>query len=101
MAEHHAGGRKGRNSGLQIIQAGQVEEARRRCMCVYLQRTENKVLKERTGISNTGFHQLWLQVQRDKLRTFRLCATHRPPDCPTTYFIDDFMDRKKSLLRVT
>ena len=70
--------RRGRNSGLQVIQAGQAEEIRRWCMCVHLQLTENKSVKKNlTGILNTGFHQLWLQVQRDKLRSFLLCATFR------------------------
>ena len=47
-------------------------------MCVHLQITENKSVKKNlTGILNTGFHQLWLQVQRDKLRSFLLCATLR------------------------
>lgn len=63
-------------------------------MCVHLQLTENKSVKKNlTGIFNTGFHQLWLQVQRDKLRSFLLCATYRPPDFPTTCFMDDFRDK--------
>ena len=53
---------------------------------------KTKVLKDLTGISSSGFHQLWVQIQHNKLRSILLCVTYRPPDCPTNCFVDDFMD---------
>lgn len=38
-------------------------------LCVYTHSSlKTKVLKDLTGISNTGFHQLWLQVQHTNVR---------------------------------
>ena len=60
-------------------------------VCVYTRRSlKTKVLRDLTGISNSGFHQLWLQIQHDKLKSFLLCVTYRPPDCPTSCFVDNF-----------
>ena len=34
-------------------------------VCVYMRKTlKTKVLKDLSGISDTGFHQLWMQVQQ-------------------------------------
>ena len=34
-------------------------------VCAYMRRTlKSKVLKDLSGISDTGFHQLWMQVQK-------------------------------------
>ena len=62
-------------------------------VCVYTRSSlKTKVLKDLTGISSSGFHQLWVQIQHNKLRSILLCVTYRPPDCPTNCFVDDFMD---------
>ena len=64
-----------------------------RRLCVYTRSSlKTKVLKDLTGISSSGFHQLWVQIQHNKLRSILLCVTYRPPDCPTNCFVDDFMD---------
>ena len=67
------------------------------CVCTRSS-LKTKVLKDLTVISNTGFHQLWLQVQHKKLKSFLLCATCRPHDCPTTCFTDNFMDKYSQAL---
>ena len=68
-------------------------------VCVYTRRSlKTKVLRDLTGISNSGFHQLWLQIQHNKLKSFLLCVTYRPPDCPTSCFVDDFMDKYSQAL---
>ena len=41
---------------------------------------------------SSDFHQLWVQIQHNKLRSILLCVTYRSPDCPTNCFVDDFMD---------
>ena len=50
------------------------------------------VLKELTGISLSGFHQIWLKIQHKKIRSFLLFVTYRPPDSPVSHFVDEFMD---------
>jgi hypothetical protein len=50
------------------------------------------ILKDLTGISQSGFHQLWLQIQHKKIRSFLLCVTYRPPDSPVSHFVDEFTD---------
>jgi hypothetical protein len=37
------------------------------------------VLRDLTEISESGFHQLWLQTQHKKLKSFLLCVCYRPP----------------------
>ena len=44
-----------------------------------------------SAISDAGFHQLWIQVQHKKLKSFLLCATYKPPDCCVACF-EDFSD---------
>ena len=52
-------------------------------VCAYMRKTlKSKVLKDLSGISDTGFHQLWMQVQH----------TYKPPDCNVACF-EDFRDR--------
>ena len=42
----------------------------------YIRKTlKSKVLKDLSGISDTGFHQLWMQVQHKTLKSFLLCVT--------------------------
>ena len=68
-------------------------------VCVYTRSSlKTKVLRDLTGISDSGFHQLWLQIQHDKLKSFLLCVTYRPRDCPTSCFVDDFMDKYSQAL---
>ena len=61
-------------------------------VCAYMRKTlKSKVLKDLSGISDTGFHQLWMQVQHKTLKSFLLCVTYKPPDCNVACF-EDFRD---------
>ena len=55
------------------------------------------MLKDLSGISALGFHQLWIQVQHNKLKSILLCVTYRPPDCSTICF-EDFADKYSQAL---
>ena len=62
-------------------------------VCAYMRKTlKSKVLQDLSGISDTGFHQLWMPVQHKKLKSFLLCVTYKPPDCNVACF-EDFRDR--------
>ena len=62
-------------------------------MCVYMRKTlKSKVLKDLSGISDTGFHQLWMQVKHKTFESFLLCVTYKPPDSDIACF-EDFRDR--------
>ena len=77
---------------MKVGQAKKTKRGRRR-LCVYTHSSlKTKVLKDLTGISSSGFHQLWMQIQHNKLRSILLCVAYRPPDCLTNCFVDDFMD---------
>lgn len=61
-------------------------------VCVYVRRSlKSKVLKDLSRNSDSGFHQLWVQVQQKKLKSFLLCVTYRTPDCPLSCFVEDFI----------
>ena len=63
-------------------------------VCAFVRRSlKVKVLNDLSGVSVSGFHQLWIQVQHKKLKSFLLCVTYRTPDCPLSCFVDNFMDR--------
>ena len=67
-------------------------------VCVYTRCSlKIKVLKDLSGISALGFHQLWIQVQHNKLKSILLCVTYRPPDCSTICF-EDFADKYSQAL---
>ena len=62
-------------------------------VCVYTRTSlKSAVMKDLTGISASGFHQLWLQIQHKKMKSVLLCTTYRPPDCPVTCLVDYFTD---------
>ena len=62
-------------------------------VCVYT-RTSLKTnkIKDISEISQTGFHQLWLQIQSKKIKSILLCVFYRPPDCSVSCFMDDFLE---------
>ena len=63
-------------------------------VCVYVRRSlKSKVLKDLSRNPDSGFHQLWEQVQQKKLKSFLLCVTYRTPDCPLSCFVEDFIDQ--------
>ena len=37
-----------------------------------------------SSTSNSGFHQLWLQIQHKKKKSVVICVTYRPPNCPVS-----------------
>ena len=48
-------------------------------------------MKEFSGISESGVHQLWLLVQHRKLKSLLVCIAYRPPDTPISFLNDDLM----------
>ena len=62
-------------------------------VCVYnITSLKTKILKELSVISDSGFQQFWLQIQHKKLKSIILCVLYKPPNCPVSCFVDDFMD---------
>ena len=61
-------------------------------VCAYVKTTlKAKVVKEFSGISESGVHQLWLLVQHRKLKSLLVCIVYRPPDTPISFLNDDLM----------
>ncbi|CAH3155403.1 unnamed protein product, partial [Pocillopora meandrina] len=52
------------------------------CACVKSTLKVN-VQKDLTEISESGLHQLWIQVQNKKLRSLLVCIVYRPPEIGT------------------
>ena len=68
-------------------------------VCVYTRATlKVNRLKDISGISESGFHQLWMQIQLNRLKSFVFCVTYRPDYCPVSCFVDDFMDNYSQAL---
>ena len=68
-------------------------------MCVYTRSSlKVKRLKEMSVTSETGFQQLWVQIQLEKLRSIVLCVAYRPDYCPVSCFVDDFMENYSQAL---
>ena len=68
-------------------------------VCVYTRSSlKIKRLKEMSVTSETGFQQLWVQIQLEKLRSIVLCVAYRPEYCPVSCFVDDFMDKYSQAL---
>ena len=57
-----------------------------------------KRLKDISGISELGFHQLWMQIQLNRLKSLVFCVTYRPDYCPVSCLVDDFMDNYSQAL---
>ena len=52
-------------------------------VCVYTRSSlKVKRLKDMSEISDSGFHQLWMQIQLKKLRSMLLCVAYRTDYCP-------------------
>ena len=63
-------------------------------VCVYTRSSlKVKRLKDMSEISESGFHQLWMQIQLKKLRSMLLCVAYRPDYCPLPCFVNNFMDK--------
>ena len=52
-----------------------------------------KILKELTGLSPSGFHELWVQVQHKNLKSIIFCIVYRPSDCSVACFADEFLEK--------
>ena len=48
------------------------------------------VCVELSQISDTNFHQLWLELQHKKSKSVLICVSYRSPDCPLSCFEDLF-----------
>ena len=59
-------------------------------VCFYILHSYKiEVLWDISGISDAGFHQLWIKVQVRNLRSVIFCTAYRPPDVPVTCFDND------------
>ena len=68
-------------------------------VCVYTRSSlKIKHRKEMSVTSETGFQQLWVQIQLEKLRSIVLCVAYRPEYCPVSCFVDNFMDKYSQAL---
>ena len=68
-------------------------------VCVYTRSSlKIKRPKEMSVTSETGFQQLWVQIQLEKLRSIVLCVAYRPEYCPVSCFVDNFMDKYSQAL---
>ena len=62
-------------------------------VCVYTRTSlKTNIIKDISEMSQTGFHQLWLQIQSKKIQSILLCVVYRPPDCSVSCFMDDFLE---------
>ena len=63
-------------------------------VCVYTRSSfKVKRLKDMSEISESGFHQLWMQIQLKKLRSMLFCVVYRPEYCPLHRFVNNFRDK--------
>ena len=68
-------------------------------VCVYTRAAlKVKRLKDTSRISESGFHQLWIQIQLNRLKYFVFCVIYWPDYCPVSCFVDDFMDNYSQVL---
>lgn len=51
-----------------------------------------KRLSELSSISESGLHQLWLNIQPDKHKSLIICAAYRPPDTTINCFETEFSE---------
>ena len=52
-----------------------------------------KVLKDLTEISESGFHQLWIQVENKKLRSLLVCVDYRPREIGTVCLENELLPK--------
>ena len=62
-------------------------------VCAYLKSNiKGIVIKHLTRISESGLHQLWIQLQHRKTKSIIIiCVCYRAPDCPLSSFNDELM----------
>ena len=60
-------------------------------VCAYIRKEIiATVLNDRSSTSERYFHQLWLKLQYDKLKSALMCVSYRPPNCPLSGLEDYF-----------
>ena len=60
-------------------------------VCAYIKKNlKASVLKELSQISESSFHQLWINIQSKKNRSIIICVRYRPPDCALNCLEDHF-----------
>jgi hypothetical protein len=58
-------------------------------VCAYIrQGIKASNMKELSSISENSFHQLWLKLQSEKLKSLLICVSYIPPDYPLSCFED-------------
>ena len=63
-------------------------------VCAHVKSTlKVKVLKDLTEISESGLHQLWIQVQNKKLRSLLVCIVYRPPEIGTACLENELLPK--------
>ena len=63
-------------------------------VCVYVKSTlKVKFLKDLTAISESGLHQLWIQVQNKKLRSLLVCVVFRPLEIGTACLENELLSK--------
>ena len=51
---------------------------------------KSSLMKELTQVSDTRFHQLWMNLQHKKTKLLLVCVSYRPPDCSLDCFENFF-----------
>ena len=61
-------------------------------VCAYIKANiKATILKDLTGITASGLHQLWIQVQIKKMRSILVCVVYRLPDIGVTCLQEELM----------
>ena len=61
-------------------------------VCAYVKSgLKTKILKDLTRISDSGLHQLWLQIQHQHLKSVVVCVVYKPPDSVISCLTDELM----------
>ena len=62
-------------------------------VCVFVKESYKvNWLSELSLISESGLHQLWLNIQTGNRKSFIVCTVYRPPDTTLNCFEDDFSE---------
>ena len=63
-------------------------------VCTYVKSVlKAEVLKDLTGITEPGLHQLWIQVQNKKLRSLLVCIIYKPPEIGVACLENELMPK--------
>ena len=63
-------------------------------VCTYVKSVlKAEVLKDLTGITEPGLHQLWIQVQNKKLRSLLVCIIYRPHEIGVACLENELMPK--------